>query len=74
MRKPQTRYVAEGYLWNSGNFVFRAGLLLDEYRRFEPDSAAAVVAAVEASGADLGFVTLDAEAFAARRRNRSTTR
>jgi mannose-1-phosphate guanylyltransferase/mannose-6-phosphate isomerase len=57
------RYVAEGYLWNSGNFVFRAGFLLDEYRRFEPESVAAIAAAVEASGADLGFVTLDAEAF-----------
>ena len=58
------RYVAEGYLWNSGNFVFRAGFLLDEYRRFEPDSGAAVAAAVETAGTDLGFVTLDAEAFA----------
>jgi mannose-1-phosphate guanylyltransferase/mannose-6-phosphate isomerase len=57
------RYVAEGYLWNSGNFVFRAGLLLEEYRRFEPESAAAVLAAIEASGDDLGFVTLDADAF-----------
>jgi mannose-1-phosphate guanylyltransferase/mannose-6-phosphate isomerase len=57
------RYVAEGYLWNSGNFVFRAGFLLEEYRRFEPESVAAIAAAVEASGADLGFVTLDAEAF-----------
>src|SRR5271156_1477307 len=57
------RYVAEGYLWNSGNFVFRAAFLLEEYRRFEPDSAAAVAAAIETSGADLGFVTLDAETF-----------
>ena len=36
-----SRYVAEGYLWNSGNFVFRAGFLLNEYRRFEPESGAA---------------------------------
>ena len=58
------RYVAEGYLWNSGNFMFRAGFLLEEFRRFEPDSSAAVAAAVEAAGNDLGFVTLDPEAFA----------
>ena len=57
-------YVAEGYLWNSGNFVFRAGFLLEEYRRFEADSSTAVAAAVEAAGADIGFVTLDPEAFA----------
>jgi len=58
------RYLAEGYLWNSGNFMFRAGFLLDEYRRFEPDSSTAVAAAVEAAGSDLGFVTLDPDAFA----------
>jgi mannose-1-phosphate guanylyltransferase / mannose-6-phosphate isomerase len=58
------RYVAGGYLWNSGNFLFRAELLLAEYHRFEPASAAAVIAAVEAAGRDLGFVTLDGEAFA----------
>jgi mannose-1-phosphate guanylyltransferase / mannose-6-phosphate isomerase len=57
------RYVAEGYLWNSGNFVFRAGFLLEEYRRYEPDSSAAVEAAVQAAGSDLGFVTLNVEAF-----------
>jgi mannose-1-phosphate guanylyltransferase/mannose-6-phosphate isomerase len=57
------RYVVEGYLWNSGNFVFRAGFLLEEYRRFEPESGGTIAAAVEVSGADLGFVTLDADAF-----------
>jgi mannose-1-phosphate guanylyltransferase/mannose-6-phosphate isomerase len=58
------RYVAEGYLWNSGNFMFRAGLLLEEFRAFEPDSAAAVTASVETAGSDLGFITLDRQAFA----------
>jgi mannose-1-phosphate guanylyltransferase / mannose-6-phosphate isomerase len=57
------RYVSEGYLWNSGNFIFRAGFLLEEYRRFEPDSAAAITAAVANAGKDLGFVTLDPAAF-----------
>jgi len=57
------RYVADGYLWNSGNFMFRAGTLLDEYRQFEPQSAAAIAAAVAQVGTDLGFVTLDAQAF-----------
>jgi mannose-1-phosphate guanylyltransferase / mannose-6-phosphate isomerase len=58
------RYIAEGYLWNSGNFLFRAELLLEEYGAFEPDSAAAIGKAVEAAGRDLSFVTLDPEAFA----------
>ena len=30
------RYVADGYLWNSGNFLFRADVLLAELERFEP--------------------------------------
>jgi len=57
------RYVAEGYLWNSGNFMFRAGALLDEYKAFEPESVAAVTAAVNGAGRDLGFITLDSKAF-----------
>jgi len=62
--KTAERYVKEGYLWNSGNFMFRAGLLIDEYKSFEAESVAAVTAAVESAGTDLGFVTLDAKAFA----------
>ncbi len=57
------RYVKESYLWNSGNFMFRAGLLLDEYKSFEPESVAAVEAAVASAGTDLGFVTIDKDAF-----------
>jgi mannose-1-phosphate guanylyltransferase/mannose-6-phosphate isomerase len=57
------RYIADGYLWNSGNFLFRAGVLLDEYRVLESASATAVAEAVERAGRDLGFVTLDADAF-----------
>ena len=57
------RYVADGYLWNSANLLFRAGAFLDEYAAFEPDSVAAVTAAVAQAGSDLGFVTLAEEAF-----------
>ena len=62
--KTAERYVEEGYLWNSGNFMFRAGLLLGEYEGFEPDSVAAVTASVHDAGTDLGFVTLAEKAFA----------
>jgi mannose-1-phosphate guanylyltransferase/mannose-6-phosphate isomerase len=57
------RYIADGYMWNSGNFMFRASVLLEEYRAFDPASAVAVAAAIERAGRDLGFVTLDADAF-----------
>jgi mannose-1-phosphate guanylyltransferase/mannose-6-phosphate isomerase len=57
-------YIEAGYLWNSGNFMFRATVLLDEYRQADADSVATVIDAVTKAGRDLGFVTLDPEAFA----------
>ncbi|MBA4790426.1 MAG: mannose-1-phosphate guanylyltransferase/mannose-6-phosphate isomerase [Rhizobiales bacterium] len=59
------RYVADGYLWNSGNFLFPAALMISEAERFEPALAAAAVAAVEGAREDLGFIRLDAAAFSA---------
>ncbi|MBV9566402.1 MAG: mannose-1-phosphate guanylyltransferase/mannose-6-phosphate isomerase [Bradyrhizobium sp.] len=56
-------YIKAGYLWNSGNFMFRAVDLLDEYRTFDAASVQAVKDAVTKSGRDLGFVTLDKDAF-----------
>jgi len=56
-------YVAQGYLWNSGNFLFRADALLDELARYEPAMAQAVEAAVAGAVTDLGFVRLDEAAF-----------
>jgi mannose-1-phosphate guanylyltransferase / mannose-6-phosphate isomerase len=58
------RYVADGYLWNSGNFLFRADVLLDELARYAPALAHAADAAVAAATTDLGFVRLDTDAFA----------
>ncbi|MCC6888604.1 MAG: mannose-1-phosphate guanylyltransferase/mannose-6-phosphate isomerase [Hyphomicrobiales bacterium] len=58
------RYVDSGYLWNSGNFMFRAATFLKEYRDFEAASADAIAAAVGKGGCDLGFVMLDAQEFA----------
>ena len=58
------RYVREGYLWNSGNFLFRADVLLSELKRLEPDMASAVEAAVANASNDLGFLRLEPDAFA----------
>lgn len=58
-----TGYIEAGYLWNSGNFMFRAGMLLDEYRRVDSDSVETITSAVAKAGRDLGFFTLDADAF-----------
>src|ERR1700726_2895226 len=56
-------YIKAGYLWNSGNFMFRAAVLLDEYRKLDAESVQAVCDAVTKAGHDLGFLTLDAGAF-----------
>lgn len=56
-------YVADGYLWNCGNFMFRAQMLLDEYRSVDADSVSTLVEAVDTAGRDLGFVTLPLDSF-----------
>ncbi|MTV15067.1 MULTISPECIES: mannose-1-phosphate guanylyltransferase/mannose-6-phosphate isomerase [Bradyrhizobium] len=58
-------YIDAGYLWNSGNFMFRASVLLDEYRNVDADSVASVEQSVTSAARDLGFVKLDAPAFGA---------
>ncbi|MFZ5693679.1 MAG: mannose-1-phosphate guanylyltransferase/mannose-6-phosphate isomerase [Pseudomonadota bacterium] len=58
------RYIAEGYLWNSGNFVFRANDLLGEYSAVDSETVAATKDAIEGAGIDLGFVTIDPAHFA----------
>src|SRR3984893_17491463 len=57
-------YIKAGYLWNSGNFMFRASVLLDEYRNVDAESVQAVTASVSKAGRDLGFVTLSPDTFA----------
>ena len=59
-----SKYVADNYLWNSGNFMFRADVMLAEIQHFEPAMAEAVAAAVAASERDLDFLRLGTDAFA----------
>ena len=58
-----TRYMADKYLWNSGNFMFRADVMLDEIAQFEPAMAEAARAAVDEMTQDLDFLRLAPEAF-----------
>jgi mannose-1-phosphate guanylyltransferase / mannose-6-phosphate isomerase len=62
-------FVRAGYLWNSGNFLFRADVLLGELARFEPDIAAAAAKAAAAVVVDqaggISFERLDPALFAA---------
>jgi mannose-1-phosphate guanylyltransferase/mannose-6-phosphate isomerase len=68
VEKPDTataeKYVRDGYLWNSGNFLFRADVLLDEMSRFQPEIVKAVQASIASADSDLGFLRLGDDAFA----------
>ena len=56
-------YVADGYLWNSGNFAFKAGMLLGELDAFEPSVSDAARACVAALNLEDGVARLDKVAF-----------
>ena len=63
-RDTAQEYVDAGYFWNSGNFIFRADVMQSEIAQFEPGIFAAAEAAIEGARQDLGFMILNAEAFA----------
>jgi mannose-1-phosphate guanylyltransferase/mannose-6-phosphate isomerase len=52
------RYIAEGYLWNSGNFVVRADVLQDELRQTTAGLIEAVSDALDSSLSDGGAMLL----------------
>ncbi len=58
------RYVADGFLWNSGNFLFLPDVLLDEASRLEPAMHAAARASIDGVQRDLDFHRLPEAAFA----------
>lgn len=61
-RQTAVSYVAQGYLWNSGNLVVSATTLLDELRAFAPEVGAAVLAALPDDGAPVLELTTAFEA------------
>jgi mannose-1-phosphate guanylyltransferase/mannose-6-phosphate isomerase len=63
-QKTAAGYVAQHYLWNSGNFLFAAKIMLGEVERFEPEMAEAAKAAVAGIVRDLDVLRLAAEPFA----------
>jgi mannose-1-phosphate guanylyltransferase/mannose-6-phosphate isomerase len=67
VEKPDARtaakYLKKKYLWNSGNFMFRADVLLEEYAKHDAATIAAAKDAIEKAGTDLGFLLLDDASF-----------
>ncbi len=62
------RYLLEGYLWNSGNFAFKAAVLMGEFEAFEPSVAEAAKACAAALELEAGIGRLDPDAFATAKR------
>jgi mannose-1-phosphate guanylyltransferase/mannose-6-phosphate isomerase len=60
----ETYFNAGTYYWNSGIFVFGARVFLEELARLQPDIVDATMEAVHKAKGDLGFLRLDADAFA----------
>jgi mannose-1-phosphate guanylyltransferase / mannose-6-phosphate isomerase len=59
-----THYVSAGYLWNSGNFLFKAKALIEDVERNAPEVLQAVSAALEFAARDIDFVRLSKDHFA----------
>jgi mannose-1-phosphate guanylyltransferase / mannose-6-phosphate isomerase len=57
------RYLTEGYLWNAGNFIFRADVMQAELRRHAPLVLDAAAEALGKARKDLEFLLLDKDAF-----------
>ncbi len=57
-------YLAEGcYFWNSGMFVFKTSVFLNELSKQSPELVSAVTSAKENSKQDLDFIRIDKETF-----------
>lgn len=57
-------YLASGeYAWNSGMFVFKASVFLDELKNHSPEMAALAIEAFDKATVDTDFIRLDKEAF-----------
>ena len=57
-------YLASGqYAWNSGMFVFKASVFLDELKIYSPEMAELSVAAFEKATVETDFIRLDKDSF-----------
>ncbi|WP_337878957.1 mannose-1-phosphate guanylyltransferase/mannose-6-phosphate isomerase [Rheinheimera sp.] len=60
------QYLASGdYYWNSGMFLFRASVYLQQLKQFRPDIYAACEQAMAEVTPDLDFIRINSEAFLA---------
>jgi mannose-1-phosphate guanylyltransferase/mannose-6-phosphate isomerase len=58
------KYVAEGYLWNSGNFLFSAKRFIEEIAIHAPEILNAVKKSFDKAKRETDFIWLESEGFA----------
>ena len=58
-------YIAAGYLWNSGNFLFTPASMIAEYATHDAESVAHVQAALDKATTDMGVPVLHEASFVA---------
>jgi mannose-1-phosphate guanylyltransferase / mannose-6-phosphate isomerase len=58
------KYVSEGYLWNSGNFLFSAQSFIDELKLYAPAIHDSVKSSLDLARQDVDFLWLDKDSFA----------
>ena len=51
------------FFWNSGIFLFRADVFLEELDKYEPDMVAACTKSIDGASIDTDFIRPDADAF-----------
>jgi mannose-1-phosphate guanylyltransferase / mannose-6-phosphate isomerase len=56
-------YIKQGYLWNSGNFLFKPDVMIGELASFAPAVLAAAQGAYDAGVTETDFIRLDAGVF-----------
>ncbi len=58
------KYIKDGsYLWNSGMFIFKASVYLDELKKFRPEIYQVCKEAIESSTTDNDFIRIDEGLF-----------
>lgn len=62
-QKLAIQYLEEGYLWNSGNFMFKASAFIEEARKYAPEVVEAVSRAHHEKKTDLDFLRLNKASF-----------
>lgn len=65
MASAEAMVKSDKYLWNAGIFLFRADVMLSAFNTFAPDMVPLASESLKKAQSDLGFLRLDAEAWAA---------